>query len=93
MDYSVAIILPNTLTYNTTKEVLKELNLDYPLYKATEHDAVSIANDLIARGTRIIILYRSCLPIFKEGSFHFSVGNAFQRAGSCHCRKKSIVLF
>ena len=55
MDYSVAIILPNTLTYNTTKEVLKELNLDYPLYKATEHDAVSIANDLIARGTRIII--------------------------------------
>ena len=55
MDYSIAIILPNTLAYNTTKTVLNELNLDHPIYKATENEAVDIAKELLDKGTRIII--------------------------------------
>ncbi len=55
MDHSVAIILPNTLAHDTTRKVLKDLKLDYPLYKATQHEAVAIARELLPKGLRVIV--------------------------------------
>lgn len=55
MDFSIAIILPNTLTYETTQKLLKKNGWDYPLYRASRGDALRISNDLIPRGTRLII--------------------------------------
>lgn len=55
MDHSIAIILPNTLTYETTQALLKERSWDYPLFRASRGDALKIAEDLIAKDTRLII--------------------------------------
>lgn len=55
VDHSIAIILPNTLTYETTQALLKERHWDYPLFRASRGDALKIAEDLIAKDTRLII--------------------------------------
>ncbi|MCI8646700.1 MAG: sigma 54-interacting transcriptional regulator [Firmicutes bacterium] len=55
MDYSIAILLPNTLTYETTRQLLKKHNWDYPLYRTAQSDALEISKGLIANGTRLII--------------------------------------
>ena len=55
MDYSIAIILPNTPAYETTKKLLQKRELLYPLYKASGEEALEIARNLIDNGTRLII--------------------------------------
>lgn len=55
MDYKIAIILPNTPAYETTKQLLDKRELKYPLYKASGLEAVEIAENLIKKGARLII--------------------------------------
>lgn len=55
MDLSIAIILPNTLTYETTRELLEKHGWEYPVHRASREDALQISKNLIERGTRLII--------------------------------------
>lgn len=55
MDYSISIILPNTLVYESAKSILTEHGWDYPIYRASQDRAVAIAKELIKKGTKVII--------------------------------------
>lgn len=55
MDYSIAIILPNSLVIDTAQKILDEMKLDYPICRASENQAVEIAHSLIKKGTQIFI--------------------------------------
>lgn len=55
MDYSIAIILPNTLVYESARDVLAKHKYNYPIYRASQVNALNIAKELISKGTKIII--------------------------------------
>lgn len=55
MDYSIAFILPNTTTCETVKQVLRKLNLRYPIYARTAQNAVSTARELLPKGLHLVV--------------------------------------
>jgi len=55
MDYSIALLLPSRLVCETARATMKTLQLDYPVYAVSRHDAVEVAKSLIPHGVRIII--------------------------------------
>ena len=55
MDYSIAIILPNTLVYESARDVLAKHKYNYPIFRASQVNALNIAKELISKGTKIII--------------------------------------
>ncbi|NLT47707.1 MAG: sigma 54-interacting transcriptional regulator [Clostridiales bacterium] len=70
MDYSIALILPSRLVCETAKATMKTLQLDYPVYAASRHDALEVARSLIPRGVRIIISHGLTYKYLKE---HISI--------------------
>ena len=55
MDYSIAVLSPSKLIAETSKNIVKRLGYDYPVYAASTQQAVDIANKLIPKGLRIVI--------------------------------------
>lgn len=55
MDYSIAIILPNVTACETVRQVLAEMDLQYPVYAKSGTEAVDIAFNLLPHGLRIVI--------------------------------------
>lgn len=55
MDYSIAVIVPNTKIANTFKRVLYEKKLEYPAFSLSTKDALKEANNLADKGTQIIL--------------------------------------
>lgn len=55
MDYRIAIIVPNEKLYTTIKDVLKENSLHYPIYHKNRTFAVETANELIKKGTKVVL--------------------------------------
>lgn len=66
MANEIAVILPNTLACESTRQVLKEMKLNYPVYRATEDEAVYIAKKLADEGTLVIISAGIALEYIKK---------------------------
>ncbi len=55
MDYSIAFLFPNTLVSQATREILAREGLKYPVYSASQQNALIIANKLIPKGLRLVV--------------------------------------
>jgi len=55
MDNTIAIILPNSLTCESTKKIIDEMGLDYPVFLASEQHAVDLAEEMLKKGTLVFI--------------------------------------
>lgn len=55
MDYSIAFILPNVTACETVRQVLADMDLQYPVYAKSGMEAVDVAFNLLSHGLRIVI--------------------------------------
>lgn len=55
MKNEISIIAPSELFLDTVSEVLLELDINMPSYIATGNETIELANQLISKGTKIII--------------------------------------
>ena len=62
MDYSIAVIAPSRPVCETVRKTLKTLDLEFPVYTASTHEAVEIARSLIPKGLRIVISHGVTAP-------------------------------
>lgn len=65
MKEDIIFILPNSTNTQTVKEVLRDNQLSIPIYESFMDDAVALAREKIAQGTKVIISRGNSIPLLK----------------------------
>lgn len=65
MREDIIFILPNSTNTQTVKEVLRDNQLSIPIYESFMDDAVALAREKIAQGTKVIISRGNSIPLLK----------------------------
>lgn len=55
MDYDLALIVPSRPTASAARDAMEQLDLSYPVYMASQENALRIARELPGRGTKLIV--------------------------------------
>jgi len=68
MDKNIAIIVPNKVIAETSKNVVSSLGFSYPVYSSDRKEAKKIAKKLILEGTKVIITMGITADFIRENT-------------------------